>query len=131
MPRTRQLVPGAAKDIPHTYVRALPSSWRDGFEFAYMRADPKADEGPGLTWRQLTPRHWSGTWGTKIRGTVTRDGDGWVAYLRLETHLACRRSQRWDGSAPSMRRRSPPTRCGRPGNGGRVRRDLYVSGSDR
>jgi hypothetical protein len=29
-------------------------------------------------------RHWSGTWGTKIRGTVTRDGDGWVAYLRLE-----------------------------------------------
>jgi hypothetical protein len=30
------------------------------------------------------PRDWSGTWGTKIRGTVTRDGDGWVAYLRLE-----------------------------------------------
>jgi hypothetical protein len=30
-----------------------------------------------------------------------------------------------------MRRWSPPTRCGRPGNGGRVRRDLYVSGSDR
>jgi hypothetical protein len=30
------------------------------------------------------PRHWSGTWDSKIRGTVTRDGDGWVAYLRLE-----------------------------------------------
>ena len=30
------------------------------------------------------PRHWSGTWATKIRGTVTRDGDGWVVYLRLE-----------------------------------------------
>jgi hypothetical protein len=42
------------------------------------------DEGPGLTWRQLTPRHWSGTWDSKIRGTVKRDGDGWVAYLRLE-----------------------------------------------
>jgi hypothetical protein len=40
--------------------------------------------GPGLTWRQLTPRHWSGTWESKIRGTVTRDGDGWVAYLWLE-----------------------------------------------
>jgi hypothetical protein len=50
--------------------------WRSGFEYAWQT--------PGLTWRQLTPRHWSGTWGTKIRGTVTRDGDGWVAYLRLE-----------------------------------------------
>jgi len=43
-----------------------------------------ADEGPGLTWRQLTHRYWSATWGTKIRGTVTRDGDGWVAYLHFE-----------------------------------------------
>jgi hypothetical protein len=57
---------------------------RDGFEFAYMQPDPEPDEGPGLTRRQLTPRHWSGTWATKIRGTVTRDGDGWIAYLRLE-----------------------------------------------
>ncbi len=31
----------------------------------------------------LVPRHWSGTWESKIRGTVTRDSDGWVAYLRL------------------------------------------------
>jgi hypothetical protein len=23
-------------------------------------------------------------WDSKIRGTVTRDGDGWVAYVRLE-----------------------------------------------
>jgi hypothetical protein len=45
---------------------------------------PEPDEGPGLTWRQLARRHWSGTCATKIRGTVTRDGDGWVAYLRLE-----------------------------------------------
>jgi hypothetical protein len=39
---------------------------------------------PGLTWRQLTPRHWSGTWETKIRGTVTLDSECWVAYVRLE-----------------------------------------------
>jgi hypothetical protein len=45
---------------------------------------PSPDEGPGLTWRQLTPRHWSGTSASKIRGTVTRDGVGWVAYVRLE-----------------------------------------------
>jgi hypothetical protein len=58
--------------------------WRRGFDYAWQATDPDPDEGPGLTWRQLTPRHWSGTWDSKIRGTVTRDGDGWVAYLRLE-----------------------------------------------
>jgi len=67
-----------------TYVRAVGGGWRDGFEYAWQAPDPEPDEGPGLTWRQLTPRHWSGTWETKIRGTVTRDSDGWVAYLRLE-----------------------------------------------
>ena len=45
---------------------------------------PRARRGLGLTWRHLTPRHSSGTWATKIRGTITRDGDGWVAYLRVE-----------------------------------------------
>jgi hypothetical protein len=67
----------------------------------------------------------------KIRGTITRDGDGWVAYLRLEDP---------PGSSPiaTMGRFgtveaamaatdeiwvSPAT--------GEVRRNLYVSGSDR
>jgi hypothetical protein len=62
----------------------MPGNWRDGFEFAWMRPDSEPDEGPGLTWRQLTPGHWSGTWATKIRGTVTQDSEGWVAYVRLE-----------------------------------------------
>jgi hypothetical protein len=34
--------------------------------------------------RARSCRHWSGTWETKIRGTVTHDSDGWVACLRLE-----------------------------------------------
>jgi hypothetical protein len=57
-----------------------------GFEYAWQVPDPEPDEGPGrgLTWRQLTLRHWSVTWDSKTRGTVTRYGDGWVAYLRLE-----------------------------------------------
>jgi hypothetical protein len=58
--------------------------WRDGFEFAWQAPDPEPDEGPGLTWRQLTPHHWSGTSETKIRGTVTLADGRWVAYLRLE-----------------------------------------------
>ena len=62
----------------------MGGDWRRGFEYAWQRPHSESDEGPGLTWRQLTPRHWSGTWGTKIRGTVARDGEGWVAYLRLE-----------------------------------------------
>jgi hypothetical protein len=62
--------------------------------------------------------------------TVTRDGDGWVAYLRLED----------PGLAPIIPSAAPPpsttrswrpTKCGRPGNGGRFRRDLHMSGSDR
>jgi hypothetical protein len=35
-------------------------------------------------WRQPTLRHSSGTWQTRIRGTVTRDGDRWLAYVRLD-----------------------------------------------
>jgi hypothetical protein len=27
---------------------------------------------------------WSGSWNGKLHGTITRDGDGWVAYMRLE-----------------------------------------------
>jgi hypothetical protein len=74
--------------LPHhhlqTYVRVLGGDCRRGFKIRLAGPDPEPDEGPGLTWRQLTPRHWSGTWATKIRGTVTRDRDGWLAYLRLE-----------------------------------------------
>jgi hypothetical protein len=58
--------------------------WRDRFDYAWQQPAPAPDEGPGLTWRELTPRHWSGTWESKIRGTITWDSDGWVAYLRLE-----------------------------------------------
>ena len=60
------------------------SNWRQGFEFAYMQPDPEPDEGPGLTWRQLTPHDWSGSWNGKLHGTITVEADGWVAYLRLE-----------------------------------------------
>jgi hypothetical protein len=48
--------------------------WRRGFEYAWQTPEPEPDE--GLTWRQLTPRNWLGTWDSKIRGTVSRDGDG-------------------------------------------------------
>jgi hypothetical protein len=45
---------------------------------------PRTDEGPGLTWRQLDPHHWSWSWNGKLHGTITADADGWVAYVRLE-----------------------------------------------
>ena len=65
--------------------RSLHTTRRDGFEFAYMQPDLDPTRALGLTWRQLTnPHHWSGSWETRIRGTVTRDSEGWVAYLRLE-----------------------------------------------
>jgi hypothetical protein len=67
-----------------TYVRVVGGDWRSGFEYAWQEPDPEPDEGPGLTWRQLTPRHSSGSWNGKLHGTVTAEGDGWLAYVRLE-----------------------------------------------
>jgi hypothetical protein len=58
-------------------------NWRHGLVRLHAPG-PEPDEGPGLTRRQLTPRHWSGTWETKIRGTITLGSEGSVAYLRLE-----------------------------------------------
>ena len=49
-----------------------------------MQPDPEPDEGPGFTWRETGTNYWSGPWGSTIRGTVTRDADGWVAYPRLD-----------------------------------------------
>ena len=105
--------------------------WRDRFENAWQAPDPEPDEGPGLTWRQLTPRHWSGTWESNIRGTVTRDGDGWVAYFRLGDLPGLSPIATVGRFSTVDAAMAAPTRCGRPGNGGRVRRELYVSGSDR
>jgi hypothetical protein len=63
----------------------MPSNWRDGFEFAYMRPDPEP-EGPGLTWRETGADYWSGSSGSQPRGTVMLESSTgrWVAYVRLE-----------------------------------------------
>jgi len=42
---------------PQTYVRVVGGDRRDRFEYVYMTPDPEPDEGPGLTWRQLTARN--------------------------------------------------------------------------
>jgi hypothetical protein len=82
----QDLVPGAAKGILHTYVRVVGGDWRDGFEYAWQASDPETRRRPGLTWRQLTPRHWSGSWNGKLHGTITAEADRWLAYVRLEDH---------------------------------------------
>jgi hypothetical protein len=46
--------------------------------------DPNAVAPPRPHLATTNPRDWSRTWDSKIRGTVTRDGHGWIAYLRLE-----------------------------------------------
>jgi hypothetical protein len=62
---------------------SVSSNWRDGFEFASIRRDLER-RGPRPYRRQLDARRRSGTWDSKIWGTVTADSGGWVAYLRLE-----------------------------------------------
>ena len=63
---------------------SMGGGWRDGLEYAWQAPDPEPDEGRGLTWRQLTPRQWSGSWNGKLHGTITAEADGWLAYVRLE-----------------------------------------------
>jgi hypothetical protein len=74
-----------AKTAANCQIRSgrLGGDWRRGLEFAWKQPGPEPDEGLSPT-AQLTPRRRSGTWESKIRGTATRDGDRWVAYLRLE-----------------------------------------------
>jgi hypothetical protein len=62
----------------------MGGDWRDGFDYAWQEPGPEPEEGPGLTWRQLASRDWSGSWNGKLHGTITADGDGSIAYLRLE-----------------------------------------------
>jgi hypothetical protein len=50
----------------------------------WQEPDPDPDEGPGLTWRQLTPRDWCGSWNGKLHGTITAEADRWLAHVRLE-----------------------------------------------
>jgi hypothetical protein len=93
---------------------ANSGNWRDRFQFAWQLPDPEPDEGPGLTWRQLTPRHWSGSWNGKLHGTITAEGDRWLAYVRLEDPPGLSPSPPSAASTPSRPRSWRPTRVGVP-----------------
>ena len=84
-------------------VRVMGSNWRSGIRFAWLELDREPDEGPRPDLAATHPGHWSGSWNTKIHGTITRDGNGWVAYLRLEDPPACHPSRPWAGSRPSRK----------------------------
>ena len=94
----------------------MGSNWQDDFESACMQPDPEPDEGPGFTWRETGTNYWSGPWGSTIRGTVTRDADGWVAYLRLDDPPGLSPITTVGRFATWRRRRWQPTRCGRRGD---------------
>jgi hypothetical protein len=63
---------------------SVGGDWRRGFRYAWQEPNPEPDEGPGLTWRQLDGRNWSGSWNGKLHGTITAERDGCLAYVRLE-----------------------------------------------
>jgi hypothetical protein len=88
--------------------------WRRGFEYAWQAPDPEPDGGPRPHLAATHPRHWSGSWNGKLHGTVTLDGDGWLAYVRLEDPPGLSCVTTVGRSAPSRKHRSLPTRCGRP-----------------
>jgi hypothetical protein len=54
---------------------------RQGFEYAWQTlSQRRVPVSPAATHPTALVRHV----GLEIRGTVTRDGEGWVAYLRIE-----------------------------------------------
>jgi hypothetical protein len=83
--------------------------------YAYMRPDPNPTRAPGLTWRQLTPRHWSGTWETKSAAPSPATATAGSPTCGSRTRPASHPSPPSAASPPSTRHRSRPTRCGRPG----------------
>jgi hypothetical protein len=107
----------------------MGSNWPSGIRFAWLELDREPDEGPRPDLAATHPGHWSGSWNTKIHGTVTRDGNGWVAYLRLEDPPACHPSRPWAGSPPSRKHRSRPTGHGHPGNSSVRRVGVGLPGS--
>jgi hypothetical protein len=56
--------------------------WRHGFDYAWQTPAPEPDEGPGLTWRQLTPATGQGRGTGSSTGAITAEADGWLAYVR-------------------------------------------------
>ena len=56
-----------------------------GFEYAWQAPDLEPDGGHGLVWREAGANYWSGSSGSRPRGTVMLETSGlWVAYVRLE-----------------------------------------------
>jgi hypothetical protein len=101
-------------DPPQTYVRRRAGDWRRGFEYAWQTPAPQADEGPGLTWRQLTPRHSSGTSDSKIRGTCHPRRLGRLPASRGPARPLTHHHRR--RFATVERRSWRPTKCGRRDN---------------
>jgi hypothetical protein len=63
----------------------MGGDWRRGFEYAWQAPDLEPDGGHGLVWREAGANYWSGSSGSRPRGTVMLETSGlWVAYVRLE-----------------------------------------------
>jgi len=94
------------KAIRHTYVRVVPSSWRDGFKYAWQLPDPEP-EGPGLVWRETGANYWSGSSGYQpaARSCSRRRDSGWRT-CDSRTRPASHPSPPSAGTPPSKKHRS-------------------------
>jgi hypothetical protein len=94
----------------------MGSSWRRGFKYAWQEPDPEPEEGPGLTWPQLTRRDWSGSWYGKPHGTNIPEADRWLAYVRLEDPPGLSPITTVGRFDTVEAAQLATTRCGRPGD---------------
>jgi hypothetical protein len=76
--------PPFAVGSAQTYVRVVPANWCSDFRFAWQGTRPRTRRGPRPHLAATHPRDWSGSWNGKLHGTITTDGDRWLAYVRLE-----------------------------------------------
>jgi hypothetical protein len=104
-----------AIDLAQTYVRVMGGNWR-GFEFAWMRPVPEPDEGPGLTWRQLTPGTGRGPGRRRSGAPSPSTPTAGSRTSGSRTRPASRPSPPSAATTPWRRHRSRRTRCGRRGD---------------
>lgn len=78
---------------------------------AYTQPDP--EQRSRVACRETSAGYWSGTSGSHLRATVSRDGDGWVASSAPRTRPASHPSLPSAATPPSKRRKWRPTRCRR------------------
>jgi hypothetical protein len=96
---------------PQTYVRMRGHELAKLFRVRLHATRPGTRRGPRPDLAATHPRQWSGSWNGQLHGTITADGDRWLA-LRARRHGLPHRgacSQRSANAQQTLSKHSAPT----------------------